>query len=546
MTSAAIISATITSAMDTIKTITMRTAGLEDNEILQLDWMRQEPSFYEESKAAILTPKWDDLDIFRSQTYWTRIWTYQELVLARNIAFCSSSHCLTWDTAERAAAVLRKIRLAQEEAELECPDFLRGRPWLAVSGKIPVLSQMDTIWIGRAMMAWRSAAQTHPAVRARNGWEIAFDGRNFNATDVRDHIYGLLALSGIGIVPDYNTEVASVYVLFVSTWLQYAKSATNLGPGPACRQILSFLHFAGVSFNKNDIALPTWVPNFPEWKQRLRRGVDTSTHDWASFSADLGCFCDDTDFPSIENGDLVVTCFQVEIVKHIQVASDVEDESLLAYIEEFVHRHHIYVGRIPALQAFFRLIKRVKIEEISEDTLLYAVHLLDRILSKHLKGNGNVKKVFERLFRLLNIDATSCNFTSSDFTSKHFNHALIQSFFPEYNGPARDWWYEFLRVDDSKGDTARGDVTLDLAAHTVSRNRFFETEDGHLGLCSPETRSGDVVYMVHGCESPVILRKASNGVHYHVVGTCHIACLMNGEAVEHLKSGKQYERLYLR
>jgi hypothetical protein len=181
MTSAAIISATITSAMDTIKTITMRTAGLEDNEILQLDWMRQEPSFYEESKTAIITPKWDDLDTFRSQTYWTRIWTYQELVLARNIAFCSSSHYLTWDTAERAAAVLRKIRLAQEKAELECPDFLRGRPWLAVSGKIPVLSQMDTIWIGRAIMAWRSAAQTHPAVKARYGWDIAFDGGNFNA-----------------------------------------------------------------------------------------------------------------------------------------------------------------------------------------------------------------------------------------------------------------------------------------------------------------------------------------------------------------------------
>jgi hypothetical protein len=77
------------------------------------------------------------------------------------------------------------------------------------------------------------------------------------------------------------------------------------------------------------------------------------------------------------------------------------------------------------------------------------------------------------------------------------------------------------------GDVARGNVRLDVAAYTVSRNRFFETEDGHLGLCPSETRSGDLVYMVHGCESPVILRKASNSVHYQVVGTCHIACLMN-------------------
>ncbi len=170
-----------------------------------------------------------------------------------------------------------------------------------------------------------------------------------------------------------------------------------------------------------------------------------------------------------------MTFFQVGIVKHVQVVLDVEDESLLAYIEDFVHRHHIYVGRVPVLQAFFRLIKRVNIEEISEDTLLYAVHLLNRILSKHLEGSSDVKKVLARLFRLLNIDATSCNLMSSDFTSKHFNHALVQSFFPEYNGSARDWWYEFLRVDDSMGDVARGNVRLDVAAYTVSRNRFFET-----------------------------------------------------------------------
>jgi len=535
----------ITSAIDTIKTITMRTAGLVDDEILQLDWMRQEPSFYEESETAMFTPRWDDVDIFRSQTYWTRIWTYQELVLGRNIVFCSSSHYLTWDTATRAAAVLRTIRWASEKAELECPDFLRGKPWLVVSGKIPVLSTMDTIWIGRAIMAWRSAAQTHPAVKARYGWEIAFDGRHFNATDARDHIYGLLALSGIGIVPDYTAKVASVYVLFVSTWLKYAKNATTLGSSPACRQILSFLHFAGVSFNKNDIVLPTWVPNFPEWNQSLCRGVDKSTHVWASFSADLGCFGDDTDLPSVENEDLVVTCFHVGIID-VRVVLDVEDESLLAYIEDYVHRHHVYVGRIPPQQAFFRLIKRVRSEEISEDTLLYAVHLLSRIISKHLDGNSDVKMVLARLLGLLNIDATSYNFMSSDFGSKYFNHALVQGFFPEFNGPSRNWWYELMRVDDSKADAALANLTLDLAAHTVSRNRFFETEDGHLGLCPPEAISGDLVYMVHGCESPVILRKAGNGVHYVVVGTCHIAGLMNGEAVEYLKSGKQYERLYLR
>jgi serine/threonine protein kinase len=42
-----------------------------------------------------------------------------------------------------------------------------------------------------------------------------------------------------------------------------------------------------------------------------------------------------------------VTCFHAGIVKHVQVALDVEDESLLAYIEDFVHRHQVYVGSTP-------------------------------------------------------------------------------------------------------------------------------------------------------------------------------------------------------
>jgi hypothetical protein len=85
------------------------------------------------------------------------------------------------------------------------------------------------------------------------------------------------------------------------------------------------------------------------------------------------------------------------------------------------------------------------------------------------------------------MEAAGCHFRSSDFTSKYFNHALVQRILPGYNGPGRDRWYEFS-VDESEGDAAWRDVKSDLAAHKVPGNRFFETEHGHFRTLSPRLR----------------------------------------------------------
>ena len=52
---------------------------------------------------------------------------------------------------------------------------------------------------------------------------MAFFGIHFEATDPKDHIYGLLTLSGIDMVPDYNpsTPSKSVYSDYIASYLRF-------------------------------------------------------------------------------------------------------------------------------------------------------------------------------------------------------------------------------------------------------------------------------------------------------------------------------------
>ena len=62
------------------------------------------------------------------------------------------------------------------------------------------------------------------------------------------------------------------------------------------------------------------------------------------------------------------------------------------------------------------------------------------------------------------------------------------------------------------------------------RNRsFITTKEGYIGLAPSETKPGDQICILLGCQSAMILRPASSS-RYQVVGESYVHGLMNGEA----------------
>jgi hypothetical protein len=63
-----------------------------------------------------------------------------------------------------------------------------------------------------------------------------------------------------------------------------------------------------------------------------------------------------------------------------------------------------------------------------------------------------------------------------------------------------------------------------------SGRSFFTTEEGYIGLAPDTAAPGDVLVVLLGLDSPILLRPTTNGYH-KVVGTCHVYGLMSSEAL---------------
>jgi len=68
--------------------------------------------------------------------------------------------------------------------------------------------------------------------------------------------------------------------------------------------------------------------------------------------------------------------------------------------------------------------------------------------------------------------------------------------------------------------------------------RLFITREGYIGLCPPYVKQGDLMYVVPGVSTPIMLRQQKNIIaptgsakEYQLVGECYAHGLMNGEGL---------------
>lgn len=98
-------------------------------------------------------------------------------------------------------------------------------------------------------------------------------------------------------------------------------------------------------------------------------------------------------------------------------------------------------------------------------------------------------------------------------------------------------------VIDRWGDVMKGhrgnsnSVLLDVVMRNLKRYRFCVSSGGSFLMAPFQTRRGDIVCVLLGCDMPVVLRK-STGNHCTFIGECYSHGIMYGEAMEELAVGK--------
>lgn len=135
------------------------------------------------------------------------------------------------------------LRWFKEYRAIPVPDVLMNStttsdfflPWTIVFPSFnPVIYCFDMI------EARGRQQEAHPDSDT-SGWLISTLGAHLRATNPKDHIYGLLGLSGIALCPDYSDSVpvAQVYRYYVEKSLARSPSSDSL-------PLLFFLFHSGI------------------------------------------------------------------------------------------------------------------------------------------------------------------------------------------------------------------------------------------------------------------------------------------------------------
>jgi len=77
---------------------------------------------------------------------------------------------------------------------------------------------------------------------------------------------------------------------------------------------------------------------------------------------------------------------------------------------------------------------------------------------------------------------------------------------------------------------------LQVCSSVAFRRHIFQSPSGRLGL-APKVEEGDLITILHGSTTPVLLRRHSPGA-YSFVATCYFKDAMYGEAGEERRRGR--------
>ncbi|KAJ3536991.1 hypothetical protein NM208_g6495 [Fusarium decemcellulare] len=434
------------------------------------------------------------LDVLQ-RDYWHRIWIIQEVVLAKEA---------------RVVAGAKSVSLEDFDATFtaiwRCASFRRMRPeWddfcMDLSG---TLYDIKSLYIRRHQreIPTRITVQLVDIL-----WEsgIAPGRPHYSATDPRDILFGLLGIltedQTRGICVDYTKSVSQVFTTLTRLLMSAGKGVS-----------FSFnLDFCNPGEPTAD--LPTWVPN---WQEIGMWGVKTYRINYSGTYKATGRSRGQVAALSVEGPDNILHRFgcRVDVITEVMhppewILADPYSASIINDADNWFR----------SIAAFTKLGPESGPEE---DYIWRTVMSLEsnRTLSatgkERVSLNEDTRALNRKIMRMQHVDAESL----TDQEVKYIR-----------NGP--------LYMDFGSSSQALNDEQVSSFVRqrrwylgTQNRNRtLFKTSEGMLGLGHVGIETGDIVTLIWGVCSPIILRQRPDGGFYFR-GDAYVDGIMQGEYLE--------------
>jgi hypothetical protein len=482
-----------------------------------LRWILRHPALVEKPTGGIRNNAWKDMEIFFDHEYWTRVWIFQEQVLARDTHFFTPSTCLAWSELDAAATKMLQAQDAMLGRDLTRhpvrPEWMPEHVWFMIVYRMVRWTAVERVadmkkkrTAFQSRMLPDSATHLEDPQDTLQKWDIVFRcAKKFRASDSRDLIYGLVGLMNIDIEPDYSPckTPATVYLQYITGFIQ-----AHIQAGSSSR--LRFLESCGVGIHGVDGMRPSWVPDFA--KEKLSSSAGGSANFRASGSRLLQKMTvDKVEYlPVVTGSSLRVRGWTVTQVRSISgpISMSRKDNWLLPFIREFLGRNSTYVAGIPSVQALLAIISLRE----ADRPMIHAGMLIELITvtstsvemasSTELGASSNLEKD-DKVVDMIIAWGASANRQNLDTSNDSSLLQLKQDVREEYNK---------LRIH---------------LLHMENTWSFCELEDGHLAIVPALTQPGDQLCILDGCGVPVILRQVED--YFIHIGTSYVLGMMTND-----------------
>jgi SpoVK/Ycf46/Vps4 family AAA+-type ATPase len=463
----------------------------------------------------IFDQHWMALRKIFSRPYWSRVWIMQEVLLSSRALVCCGKACSPWPIVSYLLSLdytdfIGKARCDSAVSAMLNPDILRAKALASMSQK-------------------RREGQSLTLL------EALVLGRQRNATDVRDYVYGTLALTSGHILmsPDYQQSVQRVYRDLAKRFIETDNNLDVLTACKYCSDCLRAIELyeisqkivpsinadlelgktmCGIRGEVDIRTLPSWVPNWTVKDTNIQDYLVLLNHQACYFRAagDTKAkvsFVEDRDKDKmVVTGVLLDEIVRIVRISSLEKTSDseantiFETKSLVTSETWLQWCNHVEVNSIFA--------------RMPEMWLQWCTHTKD---GTHQYGDEEGQK--EAFWNTM-ICGRQSNGMKADY------HA-------QRNGA---WEFVFGWRDDIPRDNR---LTMASMLLTGSKMRtFFVTRQGYMGVGPNCLGKGDIVCVFLGGKVPFVLHREHS--EYLLLGESYVHGIMEGEIIEEVARGERH------
>ncbi|KAF9776779.1 hypothetical protein IL306_004974 [Fusarium sp. DS 682] len=457
-----------------------RAARWDIDKLMDLEWLRT-CGLTEEPEC---NKFWNSFDYLALLPYWRRVWILQENVLASTLFYVAPRASVKYRSLINVCRTLEMLSFELTRKQATKPSFIPSHIWMKFCPpKGTEFIQLRSILrFGLAKTLYLSKLQEDPQERQQNAVELSLLGGTLEATDPRDHIYGLLGLSSLPLNPDYTKSIKDVYVDYCKAILDIIKNSDK-------RQVL-FLRDAGSGVFENHLGLPSWAPQFPS------RATNNPTLIFDG-KFELARIVPDIPRPSISDSKLRLSGVGLQTLKNVGGNPEIKNlqkgGDLADWVQDYINRKPFYPTKIPSIWALFLVAARMPRLALDTPSMLLLLNFTKRLDLKVPESDRT--RSAASCFQTREADGLSVIIAQDGGN----NPEMMACISPLMGGP-----------DALKARMFDVDAQQVFIMKRNYHTRLFETDAGYLGMGPQNCKVGDIVCVVDGYKDLVLLRKRGN------------------------------------